>query len=245
MRIGGLQKLTLLDFPEHVACTVFTLGCNFRCPFCHNSALVLEDKVRQAETISEEEFFKFLNKRKGLLDGVAITGGEPLIQPDIKGFIRKIRDLGFLVKLDTNGSFPKQLKEILDEGLVDYVAMDIKSSKEGYPLASGIKNIDISAIEESVNILMSSSIEYEFRTTVMKELHTEKEFRSIAEWIKGCRAYYLQSYRHSETILSHMMDDEFQSLYPKEFTPYKNEELKEICDLLISLGVNASLRGIA
>ena len=160
-------------------------------------------------------------------------------------FIKKIKERDLLVKLDSNGLRPDVLKNLLDNSLIDYAAMDIKSSKEGYPLASGIKNIDIAAIEESVNLLMNSSIEYEFRTTVMKELHTEKEFRSIAEWIKGCKAYYLQSYRHSETILSHMMDDEFKSLYPGEFTPYKNEELKEICDLLNSLGVNASLRGIA
>ena len=243
MKIHGLSKTTLLDYPSHLACTVFTGHCNMRCPFCQNGELVLCPDSEPG--IPEEDFFSFLDSRKGRLEGVAITGGEPTVNADLVDFIKKIKERDLLVKLDSNGLRPNVLKYLIDNSLIDYAAMDIKSSKEGYPLASGIKNIDISAIEESVNILMSSSIEYEFRTTVMKELHTEKEFRSIAEWIKGCRAYYLQSYRHSETILSHMMDDEFQSLYPKEFTPYKNEELKEICDLLISLGVNASLRGIA
>ena len=138
MKLGGLQKLTLLDFPEHVACTVFTLGCNFRCPYCHNSSLVLPGKVHEEGTVEEEEFFKFLEKRKGLLDGVAITGGEPLIHADIKEFIKKIRAMGYLVKLDTNGSFPDRLKEILDEGLADYVAMDIKNYLEGYDRVCGL-----------------------------------------------------------------------------------------------------------
>ena len=243
MKIHGLSKTTLLDYPSHLACTVFTGRCNMRCPFCQNGELVLCPDSEPG--IPEEDFFSFLDSRKGRLEGVAITGGEPTVNADLVDFIKKIKERDLLVKLDSNGLRPDVFKYLIDNSLIDYAAMDIKSSKEGYPLASGIKNIDISAIEESVNILMSSSIEYEFRTTVMKELHTEKEFRSIAEWIKGCNAYYLQSYRHSETILSHMMDDEFNSLYPKDFTPYKNEELKEICDLLISLGVNASLRGIA
>ena len=243
MKIHGLSKTTLLDYPSHLACTVFTGRCNMRCPFCQNGELVL--CLDSEPGIPEEDFFSFLDSRKGRLEGVAITGGEPTVNADLVDFIKKIKERDLLVKLDSNGLRPDVFKYLIDNSLIDYAAMDIKSSREGYPLASGIKNIDISAIEESVNILMSSSIEYEFRTTVMKELHTEKEFRSIAEWIKGCKAYYLQSYRHSETILSHMMDDEFKSLYPKEFTPYKNEELKEICDLLISLGVNASLRGIA
>ena len=150
-----------------------------------------------------------------------------------------------LVKLDSNGTRPDILKELIDSSLVDYIAMDIKSSKEGYPKACGLKSMDLSVIEESVKLLMNSGIEYEFRTTVMKELHSEKEFREIAEWIKGCSAYYLQSYRPAETLLGHMMDDDFKASFPTVFTPYTNEELKGIRDMLISLGVNTSLRGIA
>ncbi len=243
MTIHGLSKTTLLDYPGHLACTVFTGHCNLRCPFCHNGELVLCPSSEPS--IPEEDFFAFLESRKGRLEGVAITGGEPTVNADLEDFIKKIKERGLLVKLDSNGLKPDVLKKLIDASLVDYVAMDIKSSKEGYPLACGIKNLDISPVEESVNLLMNSGIEYEFRTTVCRELHGEKEFRDIAQWIKGCNAYYLQSYKPSETILSHMMDDDFKKNYPLSFTPYKNEELKEFCNLLTSLNVNASLRGIA
>ena len=224
MKIHGLSKTTLLDFPSHLACTVFTGHCNFRCPFCHNGELVLCPDSEPG--IPEEDFFAFLESRKNRLEG-------------------KIKERDLLVKLDSNGTRPDILKELIDSSLVDYIAMDIKSSKEGYPKACGLKAMDLSVIEESVNLLMNSGIEYEFRTTVMKELHSEKEFREIAEWIKGCSAYYLQSYRPSETLLGHMMDDDFKASFPTVFTPYTNEELKGIRDMLISLGVNTSLRGIA
>ena len=243
MTIHGLSKTTLLDYPGHLACTVFTGRCNMRCPFCQNGELVLCPDSEPG--IPEEDFFAFLESRKGRLEGVAITGGEPTVNADLVDFIKKIKARDLLVKLDSNGLKPDTIKYLIDNSLIDYVAMDIKSSKEGYPLACGIKNVDISAIEESVKLIMNSGIDYEFRTTVSRELHGEKEFRSIAEWIKGCKAYYLQSYRPSETILSHMMDDEFRASFPNVFTPYKNEELKEICELLNSLGVNTSLRGIA
>ena len=243
MTIHGLSKTTLLDYPGHLACTVFTGRCNMRCPFCQNGELVLCPDSEPG--IPEEDFFAFLESRKGRLEGVAITGGEPTVNADLVDFIKKIKARDLLVKLDSNGLKPDTIKYLIDNSLIDYVAMDIKSSKEGYPLACGIKNVDISTIEESVKLLMNSGIDYEFRTTVSRELHGEKEFRSIAEWIKGCKAYYLQSYRPSETILSHMMDDEFRASFPNVFTPYKNEELKEICELLNSLGVNTSLRGIA
>ena len=243
MTIHGLSKTTLLDYPGHLACTVFTGRCNMRCPFCQNGELVLCPDSEPG--IPEEDFFAFLESRKGRLEGVAITGGEPTVNADLVDFIKKIKARDLLVKLDSNGLKPDTIKYLIDNSLIDYVAMDIKSSKEGYPLACGIKNVDISVIEESVKLLMDSGIDYEFRTTVSRELHGEKEFRSIAEWIKGCKAYYLQSYRPSETILSHMMDDEFRASFPNVFTPYKNEELKEICELLNSLGVNTSLRGIA
>ena len=243
MKIHGLSKTTLLDYPGHLACTVFTGHCNFRCPFCHNGELVLCPDSEPG--IPEEDFFDFLESRKKRLEGVAITGGEPTVNADIVEFIQKIKERDLLVKLDSNGTRPDILKKLIDNSLVDYVAMDIKSSKEGYPAACGLKSMDLAPVEESVNILMNSGIEYEFRTTVMKELHSEKEFRGIAEWIKGCSNYYLQSYRPSETLLAHMMDDEFRAAFKSSFTAYTGEELKEIRDLLISLGVNATLRGIA
>ena len=243
MKIHGLSKTTLLDYPGHLACTVFTGHCNFRCPFCHNGELVLCPDSEPG--IPEEDFFDFLESRKKRLEGVAITGGEPTVNADIIDFIKKIKDRDLLVKLDSNGTRPDIFKYLIENSLVDYVAMDIKSSKEGYPAACGLKSMDLAPIEESVSILMNSGIEYEFRTTVMKELHSEKEFRGIAEWIKGCSAYYLQSYRPSETLLSHMMDDDFKAAFKTSFTAYTNEELKEIRDLLISLGVNTTLRGIA
>ena len=243
MKIHGLSKTTLLDFPGHLACTVFTGHCNFRCPFCHNGELVLCPDSEPG--IPEEDFFAFLESRKNRLEGVAITGGEPTVNADLVDFIKKIKERDLLVKLDSNGTRPDILKELIDSSLVDYIAMDIKSSKEGYPKACGLKSMDLSVIEESVNLLMNSGIEYEFRTTVMKELHSEKEFREIAEWIKGCSAYYLQSFRPAETLLGHMMDDDFKASFPTVFTPYTNEELKGIRDMLISLGVNTTLRGIA
>ena len=197
MVLGGLQKLTLLDFPGHVACTVFTLGCNFRCPFCHNALLV---EGEDSPTYDVEEFFSFLQKRKGVLDGVAVTGGEPLLQKDIIPFLQRIKDMGFAVKLDTNGSFPKVLKEILDKNLVDYVAMDVKNAKEKYPLTAGWQG-DISQVEESIRLLMQGSVPYEFRTTTVAQLHTVEDFRSMGKWIRGAQRYYIQQFRESEHIL--------------------------------------------
>ena len=201
MIIAGLQRLTLLDFPEHVACTVFTWGCNFRCPFCHNSALVLPDKVRGEDMMDTEEFFAFLEKRKGRLDGVAITGGEPLIQQDIKEFMRRIRSMGFLVKLDTNGSFPDRLREILDEGLADYVAMDIKSDLEGYGTAIGVPDAPTDKILQSIRILKESGVPFEFRTTVMDELHDENVFEGIGKLIEGADRYFLQMFEDSGELI--------------------------------------------
>ena len=201
MKIGGLQKLTLLDYPEHVACTVFTWGCNFRCPYCHNSSLVLSDRMSGEELIDEEELFRFLKKRQGLLDGVAITGGEPLVQPDIKEFIKKVRDLGYLVKLDTNGSFPDRLRELLDEHLVDYAAMDIKYDIDGYSKVCGLLNPPVDKLKESVAILKSSGIPYEFRTTVMDEVHNEEVMAKIADLIEGTDRYFLQKFEDSGELI--------------------------------------------
>ena len=198
MQIKGLQKTTLLDFPGKVACTVFTAGCNFRCPFCHNASLVISPDI--SDLISEEEIFSFIKKRRGILDGVCITGGEPLLQRDIEEFMKKIRELGLAIKLDTNGAYPERLKSILDAGLVDYVAMDIKNSKEKYALTAGA-DVDIDKISESARILMNSDLQYEFRTTVVRELHSSDDMISIGEWIAGASKYFLQSFTDSgETI---------------------------------------------
>ena len=199
MRIDGLQKMTLLDFPGKVACTVFTGGCNFRCPFCHNALLVT--KLPEKPDYSEDEILSFLEKRTGLLDGVAITGGEPLLNPDIADFIRKIRSMGYAVKLDTNGSFPERLKSIVGEGLVDYVAMDIKNRKEKYAETIGLKNLDLSKIEESVEFLKSGAVDYEFRTTVVEQFHTVEDIRAAAEWIGGAKRYFLQNFVDSGELI--------------------------------------------
>ena len=198
MRLGGLQKMTLLDFPGRVACTVFTLGCNFRCPFCHNSSLVLSPALPE---LSQEELFAFLRKRQGLLDGVAITGGEPLLHPDMPELLEKIRALGYAVKLDTNGAFPERLRAVLDAGLVDYVAMDIKNSREKYELTAGVGGI-LPAVEESAALLMGGSTPFEFRTTLVDELHEPEDFAAIGQWIAGTERYFIQSFVDSGDILA-------------------------------------------
>lgn len=198
MKIAGLQKLTLLDYPEHTACTVFLWGCNYRCPFCHNAGLV----TRACDAgISEDEFFSFLEKRKGLLDGVCITGGEPLLHPELTEFIRKIRGYGYRVKLDTNGTDPGRLSALLAEGLLDMVAMDIKNSPEKYPLTAGTEHCGISAVNESIKILMRGAVAYEFRTTIVRDYHTTEDLRQIGAWIRGARAYYLQRFQDSGDLI--------------------------------------------
>lgn len=243
MQIHGLNKTTLLDYPQHVACTVFTGYCNFRCPFCQNADLVLNPSSQPC--ISEEDFFTFLTKRKNMLEGVCITGGEPTLQSDLIDFILRIREQGLLVKLDTNGYRPDILHKLMEEKLVDYIAMDLKSSKEGYALSAGMKSFDINAIDESVQLLMNGGIPYEFRTTVVKELHTREDFLSIASWIKGCNAYYLQSYTESGSILQYALSKEERVLHAERLTPYTPEELKTIVTLFNENGVPAKLRGIA
>lgn len=198
MIISGFQKLTLLDFPGHTACTLFTHGCNMRCPFCHNSALV---SGQAPEIHTQEEILSFLKKRQGLLDGVAITGGEPLLHKDIAEFIKKIKALGFSVKLDTNGSIPERLEELISGGLVDYIAMDIKNCKEKYSLSAGTE-IDIKDIERSVELIKNSSLPHEFRTTVTRELHTEEDIISVAKWLGKEEKYFLQQFKDSGDILT-------------------------------------------
>ncbi len=227
MKINGLLKLTLLDFPGKTACTVFFGGCNFRCPFCHNAGLVRGE----GENISEEEFFKFLRKREGILDGVAITGGEPLLQKDIVEFIRKIKEMDYQVKLDTNGSFPEKLKALVKEGLIDYVAMDIKSSPEGYSRAAGCK-IDMEKIKESVDFLLSGAVDYEFRTTVAKGAVLPEDMEGIGELIGGAKRYFLQGFVDSGDILG------------EGCGPYEKEEMEEMLKTVKKYVPTAELRGM-
>lgn len=199
MKFSGLQKLTLLDYPEKVSCTLFTSGCNFRCPFCHNASLVTN--INDSVFYDEEEIIDFLKKRKGLLEGVCITGGEPLLWDEIEKFIKRVKELEYSVKLDTNGSFPDKLITLVKNNLVDYVAMDIKNSKEKYQSTIGLKNFDIGNIEKSVDFLISENIDFEFRTTVVKEFHKEEDIESIAKWIKGAKKYFLQSFVDSGDLI--------------------------------------------
>ncbi len=199
MNIQGLQKLTLLDYPGHMACTVFTGGCNFRCPYCHNSGLILNPHASVAMT--EEDFFSFLTSRVGKLEGVCVTGGEPTLQPDLPAFLRRIRSLGFQIKLDTNGTKPELLKQLLDEGLVDYVAMDVKNCLARYGETVGIPNFPTASVEESIRLLLASPISYEFRTTVAAELHDEEAMLAIGKLLQGAPHYYLQPYRDSDQVL--------------------------------------------
>lgn len=197
MQLHGLQKMTLLDFPGHVACTVFLGGCDFRCPFCHNFELV--DGTAKPE-MTDEEFFAFLDKRHGLLDGVAITGGEPLLHPGLIPFLRRVRELGFAVKVDTNGYHPDRLREILDAGLADYVAMDVKNSPEKYARTCGLAQLDLDPVLDSIRILKSSGTEYEFRTTVIAEFHTARDIASIGELIRGAKRYYIQCFTDRDSV---------------------------------------------
>ena len=205
MRIAGIQKLSMVDYPGKMACTVFLEGCNFRCPYCHNSSLVIPEPDQSYMT--KEEVLKFLKKRKGLLDGVCITGGEPLLQgDDIAFFIREIKKLGYFVKLDTNGTNPKLLKELCESDLVDYVAMDIKNSRECYHMAIGREKADcgklLENVQESVSYLMNGGVDYEFRTTLVKGIHTPEDIEDIVVWIGESRIWYLQNFKDSGSILS-------------------------------------------
>ena len=199
MNICGLNKTTLLDYPEHLAATVFTRGCDFRCPFCQNSSLVLPE--RYPDTISTEEVFSFFKKRSSILEGICITGGEPALQKELPAFITSVKELGLKIKLDTNGNHPDVLKNLLEHNLLDYVAMDIKNSPKKYPLTVGIPDFSITNIEKSISILQTSSIPYEFRTTIVKELHTHEDMHDIGTWLAGSPILFLQSFEDSGEIL--------------------------------------------
>lgn len=248
MQIHGFNKTTLLDYPEHVAATVFTGGCNFRCPFCHNGGLVLDPAGQ--EQIAEEEVLSYLQKRQGILDGVCITGGEPTLQSDLKNFIKQIKQLGYAVKLDTNGYRPGVLWDLLSDGLLDYVAMDIKASKENYVRAAGVRNLDISAIEESVAILKSSKIPYEFRTTVVKGIHSVEEFEVIGRWLEGCHAYYLQAFRENENLVEMYMrrnDAAGNAVFAGEnikFSAFPRKDMENMADTARKYIDKVGLRGV-
>lgn len=198
MQIQGLQKLTLLDYPSRVACTLFAHGCNLRCPFCHNASLV----VRKPENIiKHSEISDFLQKRKGILDGVCLTGGEPLMHNDVLEFLRYLRGFGYKIKLDTNGFYPEKLIAAIENRLIDYVAMDIKASRVNYAAAVGVQDIDITPVCESVEILMNSCMEYEFRTTAVKGLHTASDFEDISDWLRGAKHYYIQHFSDSGDLI--------------------------------------------
>ena len=229
MRLG-LQKLTLLDFPGVMACTVFTCGCNFRCPFCHNASLVTG---RDADMpFGADEVLTFLAGRKKMLDGVCITGGEPLLHPEMKDFIAGVKRLGYKVKLDTNGSNPARLHEILAAGSVDYVAMDIKQSQEKYALASG-SEAALAPVRESVDLLKNGSVEFEFRTTVVSPLHTLDDMERIGRWIAGVKHYYLQNFTDSGDILSG----------GDKFAPVDKEILNEMLARVRPFVPGAAIRG--
>jgi len=246
MKIGGLQKLTLIDFPGKLACTVFCLGCNFRCPFCQNPELVDPAKIKTQPKIPVKDFFKFLDEQKEFLDGLCVTGGEPCIYPDLPEFIKKIKNLGLAVKLDTNGSHPEMLQKVLQENLLDFVAMDIKSSLEKYPEAinyslSGVptkvgtesKGLQKN-IQKSINLIKKSNIDYEFRTTVIPGLIDEKEIKKIGQWLEGAKCLALQQFRPEKTL-----DPSFQKV-----KPYSEDKLKKFLELARPYFQKVELRGL-
>lgn len=229
MKICGLQKMTLLDYPAKVACTVFTEGCNLRCPFCHNAGLV---NKTVSEAYPEEEILGFLAKRCDVLDGVCITGGEPLLQPDIEAFIYKIKKIGYSVKLDTNGTMPERLKKLIDNKYVDYVAMDVKNRIEKYSLSAGADMQWSSSVEKSIDILLEGKVDYEFRTTVVKELHTVSDIEALAKRISGAKNYFLQQFVDSGNLIC------------GNLTPHDVSVLETMREVAARYTQNVQLRGV-
>lgn len=229
MNIKGLQKTTLLDYPGKVACTIFTSGCNFRCPFCHNASLVT--KTDGTPSISEEEILSFLKKRQGILDGVCITGGEPLLQHDIIPFLEKIHSMGYLIKLDTNGTFPEKIKEIVDMRLVDFIAMDIKNSRCKYALTTGLAHTSENVFK-SIELIMTCGIPYEFRTTVVRELHTKEDIIEMAEMIAGAEKYALQCFKDSGDLIC------------PDHSAHSEDTMREMLELIKPFVKKAELRGM-
>lgn len=230
MKICGLNKTTLLDYPGKVAATVFLGGCNFRCPFCQNGSLVLAPQ--KEPEIPPEKLWDFLKKRRGILDGVCVTGGEPTLADQLPEFLERIKALGYLVKLDTNGSRPEVIEELLKNGFLDYVAMDIKTSKEQYKRVTGREWLDMEKICQSVQMIMDRAPDYEFRTTVVRELHKREDFESMGGWLKGAKVCYLQAYRDSEGVIR------------PGFSSYSREEMEEFADILRRTISLVQIRGL-
>lgn len=232
LKIGGLQKMTLLDYPGKAACTIFLSGCNFKCPFCHNRDLVFIPE--RYEYFDVNDIMEYLEKRKGILDGVAISGGEPLLQENLHTLIERIRELGYQVKLDTNGAYPKRLKEVVEKGLVDYVAMDIKNSPDKYARTLGMnpESFSLDPIRESVEFLKSSQIEHEFRTTVVRELHTADDLLEIGRWLGENETYYLQQYVDSGNVIQ------------PGYSAYTAAEMEDLRNQVVALVPNVKLRGV-
>lgn len=230
MEIYGLQKTTLVDFPGHVATTLFTCGCNFRCPYCHNSDLI--QSLEKTIPYTHEEIFSHLKKRKDVLEGVVISGGEPTLHNDLPDFLSKIKDMGYLVKLDTNGTNPTMLKELTAANLVDYIAMDIKHSRVKYPSAAGISAVNMDAILTSVDFLKENTVDYEFRSTLCVELHRETDITAIGLWLANAKAYYLQPYKESPQVLC------------PGFHPHSKEKLQDFVTLLSAFIEKVEIRGL-
>jgi pyruvate formate lyase activating enzyme len=230
MKIGGIQKTSLLDYPDIISAIVWTIGCNFRCPFCYNKEIVLGN----VKPISEKEVFSFLEMRKGMLEGLVITGGEPLIQKDISDFCKDVKKLNYLIKIDTNGTNPEKLEELIEKNLVDYVAMDIKASKKKYDKLTNTK-VNIKKIEESIKILQNSNIDYEFRTTFVPKLLTKDDIIEIAKWLKDSKKFYLQQFKPNLPLISHKFE---------EIIPYPKKELIDTLEDIKSYFNICEVRGI-
>lgn len=213
MNICGLQKLSMVDYPGKLAATVFTGGCNLRCPFCHNALLVT--RLNESPRLDTDEVLAFLRSRRSLLDAVVLSGGEPLLQPGAADFLATVKDMGYLVKLDTNGCYPDALEEILSKRFVDYVAMDIKNSREKYSLTVGVPDFDLTPIDESIRLIRESGIDYEFRTTAVRQFHTAADFTAIGRWLRGSKNYYIQNFNDSGNLIGSGMsgfsEDELRS----------------------------------
>lgn len=230
MKIGGFQKTSLLDYPGQISSIIWTVGCNFRCPFCYNKEIVEEKK----EKFAEKEVLEHLEKRKGLIDALVVSGGEPFLQNDLKDFLGKVKKLGYLVKIDTNGMYPEKLEELLDEKLVDYVAMDIKGPKKKYDLISG-KKVDIKKIEKSIEIIKKKSPNYEFRTTIIPDYLEKKDFLEIAKWLDGSDNFYLQQFKNDVELI----DDKL-----RQTVPYSKNDLIDVMENIKPYFVNCDVRGL-
>lgn len=229
MIVCGFEKFSMVDYMGKICCTVFTGGCNFRCPFCHNGSLVVGDVKSNA--IDVEDVLSYLRKRKGLVDAVCVTGGEATLQTGLAEFYRSVKAMGYLTKLDTNGLRPQVVRDLLDEGLLDYVAMDIKNSPEKYPLTTGIASVDLDKINESVELLKTCGVNHEFRTTLIEEFHTEDDMKKIADWVSGARSYYVQGYNDAEGCIEH------------GFTPVSKQKAEKYLELFKGKVAEVGMRG--